>query len=95
MWHLIQIVIPKIQSEWEDVAYSMQYDINIVKTIKEDGQNSEKCCKKLFEHWLTTSHGVTPKTWFVLLRRIKEVNSLKATVETIEEELNSVFYYAN
>ena len=79
MWDLIKIVIPKIQSEWEDVAYSMRYDITIVKTIKEDCQNSEKCCKKLFEDWLTTSHGATPKTRFELLNRIKEVDSLKAT----------------
>ena len=91
MWHLIKVVIPKIQSEWEDVAYSMQYDINFVKTIKEDCQNSEKCCKKLFEDWLTTSHGVMPKTWFVLLERIKEVDSLKATVAAIEVKLKSVF----
>ena len=89
MWDLIKIVIPKIQSEWEDIAYSMRYDINIVKTIKEDCQNSEKCCKKLFEDWLTTSHGATPKTWFELLNRIKEVDSLKATVAAIEEELKS------
>ena len=91
MWNLIKIVIPKIQLEWEDVAYSMQYDINTVKAIKEDCKNSERCCRKLFEDWLTTSHGVTPKTWLELLKRIKDVDSLKATVAVIEEDLKSVF----
>ena len=68
----------------------MQYDTNIVKAIKEDGQTSEKCHNKLFEHWLTTSHGAAPKAWFERLNRIKEVDSPKATVAAIEE-LKSIF----
>ena len=91
MRRLIKIVIPKIAADWEYFAYSMEYDINAVKTIEKDCQNSNYCCKKLFEDWLTSSHGTKPKTWGKLLERIKEVESLKGTAETIEEELKSSF----
>ena len=91
MWSLIKIVIPKIQAEWEDFAYSMQYDISAVNTIKEDCTNSAKRCRKLFEDWLTTPHGITPKTWHTLLERIREVTALQSAAEAIEEELKAAF----
>ena len=91
MWKLIKIVIPKIQAEWEEFAYSMQYDVNMVKTIRKDCTNSEICCKKLFEDWLTTSRGIAPKTWYTLLERIKEVTSLQSVAEAIEKELEVAF----
>ena len=89
MCDLITIVIPKIQAEWEDVAFSMRYDVAAVKAFKEDCHDCKKCCRKLFEDWLDSSRGVTPKTWSKLLGRIKAVNSLKA--EDIVKELNSMF----
>ena len=89
MWSLIKIVIPKIQAEWEDVAYSMQYDVAAVKAFRKDCDDCKRCCRKLFEDWLDSSHGVTPKTWSKLIERIKDVDSLKA--EDIEKELNSKF----
>ena len=91
MRKLIKIVIPKIQADWEDVAYFMDYDISIVKAIKEDFQTVEKRCKFLFENWLFTSRGVTPKTWNKLLERIKDVDSLKQVAEAIEQELKIEF----
>ena len=91
MWKLIKIVVPKIQADWEDVAYSMDFDISMVKAIKEDFQTAEKCCKFLFEDWLYTSRGVIPKTWIKLLERIKDVDSLKQDAEAIEEELKIEF----
>ena len=91
MRKLIKIVIPKIQADWEDVAYFMDYDISIVKAIKEDFQTVEKRCKFLFVDWLFTSHGVTPKTWNKLLERIKDVDSLKQAAEAIQRELKIEF----
>ena len=91
MWKLIKVVIPKIQADWEDVAYSMNYDISIVRAIKGDFQTAEKRCKFLFEDWLSTSRGVTPKTWNKLLERIKDVDSLKQAAEAIEQELKIEF----
>ena len=91
MWDLIKIVIPKIQAEWEYVAYSLQYDVPDVKAFKKDCYDCNKCCQKLFEDWLDSSHGVMPKTWSKLLERIKAVDSLKAASEAIEKELKSMF----
>ena len=91
MWKLIKIVIPKIQADWEVVAYSMNFDISIVKAIKKDFQTVEKRCTFLFEDWLSTSRGVTPKTWNKLLERIKDVDSLEQAAEAIEQELKIEF----
>ena len=91
MWNLIKIVVPRIQAQWENFAFSMQYKIGTIQAIREDCKDSEKCCKRLLEDWLTTSNGVTPKTWSELLKRIKDVNSLTSTVTAIEEELKSIF----
>ena len=91
MWKLIKIVLPKVEAEWEYLAYAMEYHINTVQTIKKDCQTSGDCCKKLFEDWLTTSRGVQPTTWDKLLERIKEVDSLKTATEAIKEELKSAF----
>ena len=91
MWNLIKIVIPKIQADWEDVAYSMQYDVATVEAFKEHCHDGKKCCRKLFEDWLNSSHGTTPKTWSKLLERIKEVDSLHAASKNIVKELKSKF----
>ena len=91
MWNLIKIVIPRVQAYWEDLAYAMQYDVNSVKTIRENCHDCEKCCRRLFEDWITTSHGIAPKTWLTLLERMKEVDSLISVSEDIEKELSSVF----
>ena len=91
MWDLIKIVIPKIKAEWKHFAYSLEYDIPIVKAIERDCRDSGHCCEKLFEDWLSTEHGVAPKTWCILLQKIKEVESLFAVAEDIKRQLDRKF----
>ena len=91
MCDLITIVIPRIQAEWKIVAYFLRYNIAAVEAFKKDGHDSQQCCIKLFEDWLKSSRGVTPKTWSKLLERIKAIDSLKAASEEIETELQSLF----
>ena len=91
MWDLIKIVIPMVSADWEDLAYSMQYKIATVKAIKKDCSDCQPCCRKLFEDWLSTDNGATPKTWSTLLQRIKDVDSLAATVDKIKKELSRKF----
>ena len=88
MWDLIKIVIPKIKADWNRLAYSLGYDIAAVKAIERDCTDSEQCCEKLFEDWLTTEHGVAPKTWRTLLQHIKEVASLFAAADDIKKQLD-------
>ena len=82
MFNLLKIIIPKIKSEWEYVAYSMGYDPVAVDAIeKECNGKLDQCCKKLFKDWLTTNNGCTPKTWEKVIERIKAVDNLAAAAE--------------
>ena len=91
MWDLIKIVIPKTKSEWEYLAYSLQYDVATVRAIKKDCKDSEQCCKTLFEDWLSTPHGASPKSWSTLLQKIEEVDNLFTTADDIRKELSRKF----
>jgi len=87
MWHLTKIAIPKIKSEWKDVALSMEYSFRAVKAIELESTDLKECCQNLFSDWLETDHGPTPKSWNTLLSKIKEVDSLTTAAEEIELEL--------
>ena len=87
MQDLVKIVVPKVTPKWKDLAYSMGYDIATVSAIRIDSHNVEDSCRRLFEDWLSTDRGSTPKTYRTLLRCIKEVDMLTAASEEIEMEL--------
>ena len=87
MWDLINIVIPKVKASWVELAYSMGYSVNDVRGFERDGRSLDEQCRKLFEDWLTTGRGCTPKTWQTLLKQIRQVNDLTAAAEEIEKEL--------
>ena len=92
MWDVIKIVIPKIKADWKHLAYSLQCDIPVVRAIEMDfSGHSQRCCEKLFEYWLSTDHGATPKTWHTLLQKIKEVDSLFAAADDIKRVLSRKF----
>ena len=84
-----EFVIPKIKAYWEDIAYTaLKYDIASVNVIRQNHQNDvKKCCRELFENWLTTENGVKPKTWSKLLSQLRKVEELTASIEVIEEKL--------
>ena len=82
------MVIPKVSSEWEYLAYALQCKVPTVKCIRNDHSgDSKKCCIKLFEDWLSTGDGAKPKTWKTLLGKLREVEMLISVAEKIEEEL--------
>ena len=81
-------MIPNVKASWKYIAYALEYDIQAVKVIGKNYQNDvTECCLGLFEDWLTTDHGVKPKTWSKLLAQLKAVEELSAVVEVIEEKL--------
>jgi len=49
--------------------------------------NPKKCCQELLKDWLSTDNGVGPKTWEVLLKQLKEVPELTASVEHIMKQV--------
>ena len=65
----------------------MGYSINAVRGFERNGKSLDEQCRKLFENWLTTGQGCTPKTQQTLLQCIKRVNELTAAAEEIEKEL--------
>ena len=84
MWKLKKLVIPEVKAHWEDLAYSMDYETAQINAMKRDGKDVSEQCTKLFEDWLTTNHGCTPKTWQKLLERIEDVDELYAGAERIK-----------
>ena len=92
MGDLLEFVVPAIQAHWESVAYIvLRCDIETVKTIRSKHQNNVKrCCQELFEIWLTTAHGIKPKTWSTLIGRLKKVEELMSATEVIEKKLKDL-----
>ena len=89
-FHLIKTVVPRITTEWEDVAYALDYDIYTVEYIKCRNHNDPReCCKDLFENWLTTNNGAKPKTWSTLLEKVGEVNELALARKEIIKDLET------
>ena len=85
------IVIPRIKAEWEDVAFALRYKIVTVNSIKEKHkENPKKCCRELFKDWLSTDHGVSPKTWSTLLNKLKEVEDLATATQEISNEIEKL-----
>ena len=87
MWELTKIVIPKIKASWMEFAYCMRFTVHEVKMYEKESKSSKECCIKVFEEWLNTGRGPSPKTYQTLLKYIKEVDELTATSEVIESEL--------
>ena len=85
------VVVPKIKANWRHVAYSMQYDTKDIDGIERDSSDSARRCEKLFENWLDSPRGITPKTWDTLLKCIRDVDELAVTVNNIGEELNAKY----
>ena len=85
-----KIVIPRIQAEWQNVAYALCYRIAEVKAIRTDNKTSKMCCLELFEDWLSTNHGVGPKTWSTLLDKLNEVKDLTVARNEIMSELEKL-----
>ena len=90
MWDIIRIVFPRIKAKWEFVAYSMKYQAHEVGAFEKDSKDLNKSCLNLFTNWLTTDHGITPKTWYTLIKQIKAVDGLQLEAEQIEEEIKKL-----
>lgn len=81
-------VIPKIMDHWKDVAFnSLCFDTSMIAEIEKKGKNDPKhCCIILFEDWLKTENGVSPKTWETLLTQLGKIE-LSDKVEEIKKQL--------
>ena len=84
-------IIPKVAARWMDVADFLDYKIETIELIKQKHQgDGEQCCDGLFRDWLSTDHGVGPKTWGTLIERLKEIEQLATATKDIEKELRKL-----
>ena len=91
MHDLNRIVVPKVSAEWEDIAYALEYDIPTVKQIRnKHKENPRKCCKELFEDWLTTDNGAKPKIWQTLINKFEEIEDLHSITDDIIKKLTEM-----
>ena len=88
-WKVNTIVIPIIMSHWKDVALiSLQYNPSMVERLdKQYTSDGKMCCTRLFDDWLNTENGVSPKTWQTLLTQLNEVEGLADKVKEIIKRL--------
>ena len=79
-------------AHWKDVAlYSLCYDSSMVEALeKRYPDDCQKCCFYLFDDWLSTENGISPKTWETLLTQLKklEEHNDKIKVNEIITQLN-------
>ena len=88
MKRLANVVLPKIAADWELVAINLEFEISTIRIIQQRGRdNPEKCCLEMLTEWVTTDHGVGPKTWDTLLHTLKEIKKLTNAYNEIEKEL--------
>lgn len=96
MIELIKIVIPKILTEWEHIAYALYYEISTVDGIKQKGrEDPRKCCEEFFKDWLQTNNGARtgPKVWSTLLDTLKKVDTISAdTIKDIVAKVKQLKY---
>ena len=80
-------------SHWKDVALiALQYDASMVERLeKQYTSDSKRCCTKLFEDWLNSENGVSPKTWQTLLTQLNEVEGLADKVKKIIKRLGGTY----
>ena len=94
MWDLIAVVVPKVKAEWVRLGYSMGFGIEDIRALERDSslRNSGEKCRRLFEIWLSSGRGCTPKTLGRLLERIKEVEDLNSAAKDIMKELEYKYF---
>jgi len=90
MGDLNKIVVPKVMAYWDEVAYALRYEVHNVHSFREKSQNPKKCCQKLFEDWLSTKNGASPKTYSTLLSKLREVEELAGVIDKIVQEVSDL-----
>lgn len=88
MKQMMDKVIPRVAAEWKQLAYMLEFDISRVNIIRQkERDDPEACCCELLCEWLSTDHGVGPKTWTTLLTALKQIKKLTSVSNEIEKDL--------
>ena len=87
---LHDIVIPRVAAHWSVLADYLEYELEYKQLIqKKCNSDPLECCVMLLEDWLSSKRGVSPKSWRVLIKVLREIKVLTSAAEKIEEDLLS------
>ena len=82
-------IIPELGVDWEKLAYRLEFDHNVIETIKDNnsGRNerNERSCQDMLRRWLD-GEACQPVTWKRLVGAIRDIPNDKLATE-IEELL--------
>jgi len=85
---LHDIVIPRVAAHWSVLADYLEYELEYKQLIQKKCNNDPmECCVMLLEEWLSSKQGVSPKSWGVLIKVLKEIKILTSAANKIEEDL--------
>ena len=88
MKHLVNIVLPRIAADWKIVAFNLGFQNSAIRIIQQrERDDPECCCREMLADWVTTDHGVRPKTWSTLLCALKKIEKLTNACKEIEQKL--------
>jgi len=83
-----RIVVPRIASHWEEVAYELLIPDENIETFESDSKGDTKgCCLKMLKAWTRSGIGASPKTWKKLITAISNIEDLKRVTEQIKDDL--------
>ena len=64
MKYINRIVVPYVVVHYHELASLLEFDYSTIQRIRRQHQyDSYRCCKAVFEHWLSSNEGISPKTW--------------------------------
>ena len=92
MKHLHELVIPKLYTQWKEVARSLCYSQDTIEKIDKDSMKEYpmQCCEDLFRDWLCSDDSVNTYSWEALINNVKEVQQLIILAEEIENDVKSL-----
>ena len=78
-------IIAELGVDWEELALLLEFDHNVVETIKEDNRGVEKSCRDMLRRWLDGG-ACQPVTWERLVEAVRDIPRDRLATE-IEELL--------
>ena len=92
MKNLHELVVPKIFTQWKEVARSLCYSQEEIEKMDEDSlkEYPMQCCEDLFRDWLCSDDSVNPHSWEVLINSLKQVQQLMKSAKQIEKDVQSL-----
>ena len=89
MKNLHELVIPKIFTQWKEVARSLCYSQEAIEKMDKDSlkEYPMQCCEDLFRDWLCSDDSINQHSWEDLINSLKQVQQLMKSAKKIEKDV--------